>query len=351
MRRKLAYLTAIVMLALAAAFPAHAVSGYACTPLSDPLSERSDNIYHAAWSISQTVVAAGGSFSFNETVGPRTEERGYTSAPNGRGAEVVGGGVGQTASTLYLALMELEEGTVRFDALEFYGSRFTGDYVPTGDLAVLTDYGAGRDFAFTNLSHNEIIIEMWLAGDSLHCSVYLTDMPAMAEAASAAPFRSALVTPASGALRSHSISDTAIECGNDAGLLNNIALAADSITDTILLTGDVFSFNDIVGPRKAEFGYLPALNGRGAEVVGGGVAHVASAVWLAVKELPDVSIIEKSTYGVRYNQTYVESSSDAILTDYNAGTDFSFRYTGTGSLTIYTTLDGTTLRCEIFRTE
>lgn len=339
------------LLAALAAFPASAFAGSVQTPVNDPLSGRSDNVYLAAWSLNQTIIAAGESFSFNEAVGPRTAERGYVPAPNGRGAEVVGGGVGQAASTLYLALLTLEEDAIRFDALEFYGDRFTGDYVESGDQAILIDYRAGRDFSFTNMTDSALIIEMWLADDGLHCSVFGADDPAEAADMEAASFSRMFVTPSAGMPHSELVSSVEIRCADDAALLNNIALASDSIADAILLTDDVFSFNGLVGPRKAEFGYLPALNGRGVEVTGGGVAHVASAVWLAVKDLPDVSIVEKSTYGKQYNQSYVESSADAILTDYNAGTDFSFRYTGSGSLTIYTALEDTTLRCEVYITE
>ena len=104
----------------------------------------------------------------------------------------------------------------------------------------------------------------------------------------------------------------------------------------------------MVGPREERYGYETAINGRGVKVVGGGVAQVASVVWLAIEDLDDVSIVEKSTYGKRYNQDYVESSADAILTDYNAGTDFAFRYVGDDSITLYTYLDGDTLHCDVY---
>jgi len=71
-------------------------------------------------------------------------------------------------------------------------------------------------------------------------------------------------------------------------------------------------------------------------------------VWLAVKNLDCVSIVEKSTYGKRYNQSYVTSSNDAILTDYKAGTDFSFRNSGSTQLTICTYISGGVLVCDIY---
>ena len=110
----------------------------------------------------------------------------------------------------------------------------------------------------------------------------------------------------------------------------------------------MFSFNDVVGPRTQKYGYVAATNGRGVKVTGGGVAQVASVIWLAIKDMDDIAIVEKNTYGKRYTEDYVSSSSDAILTDYNAGTDFSFRYTGDDSITIYTWIEDNTLYCEIY---
>ena len=127
----------------------------------------------------------------------------------------------------------------------------------------------------------------------------------------------------------------------------------------MLDSGDTFSFNDVVGPRTKKYGYRRAVNGRGARVLGGGVAQVASALWLAVKDMDDVAVLEKSTYGKRYNiekstygkhynQRYVSDAADAILTDYASGRDFRFRYTGDSSLTIYAYVDDGWLYCEVY---
>jgi len=84
-------------------------------------------------------------------------------------------------------------------------------------------------------------------------------------------------------------------------------------------------------------------------VTGGGVAQVASVIWLAVRDMTDVAVIEKTTYGKKYNQSYVQNSADAIVTDYAAGTDFSFRYTGQGYITLYTYVQDGMLVCDILR--
>lgn len=145
------------------------------------------------------------------------------------------------------------------------------------------------------------------------------------------------------------VARSTVYCGGSEAVLQNVQIAADSINDFTLAPGDVFSFNELVGPREPECGYVEAQNGRGVTVVGGGVARVASAVWLAVKGIPAISITGKSTYGKDYVQSYVSSSADAIATDYDAGLDFAFRYTGEGYLTIYTWLDDDVLHCAVLQ--
>lgn len=320
MKRCFALLTALALL-LALCAPALAVSYVsASTPLGDS-DERISNIRLAASALSGAIVPLGGSFSFNDTVGARTEQRGYQTAENGRGARVVGGGVAQVASTLYLALQQIDG--ITYNELETYADRYNQSYVSDARNAILVDEEAGIDFAFTN-EHGDMTIQAYISGDELVVEINFDDVYA----------QSALFEA------------TIYPSGSDA-LLSNIALAAQAIDGTILASGETFSFNAAVGARTQERGYQTAVNGRGAQVVGGGVAQVASALWLAVKDMEDIAIVEKSTYGSRYNQTYVQSAADAILTDYNAGTDFSFRYTGEGSVTINVALEGGALVCRV----
>ena len=137
--------------------------------------------------------------------------------------------------------------------------------------------------------------------------------------------------------------------GSGSAKKHNIELAVQAIDGTVIPYGGRFSFNEVVGPRTQNRGYETAPNGRGAMVTGGGVAQVAAALWLAVKDMDDIAIVEKSTYGGKYNQHYVASSADAILTDYASGRDFSFRYTGPASVTLYATTRDGRLRVEIYK--
>ncbi len=344
-------LTLSLLTAGALIVPAALASEYysSRTPLAGATDARRVNINLAVEAIDGTVIPCGGTFSFNETVGPRTADRGFVSAANGRGVTVTGGGVAQVASTLYLALLDVR-GDVRIDPVRTYGNRFVDYYVTDSSYAVVTDYDSDIDLSFTNCGE-EMTIEMWANESYVYCSITVGSEDAPASGADGAPAAGDgwFITPLQTlAPARRLIASASLTCGDDEGLLTNVTLASDCVTDTTLESGDIFSFNDTVGPRTAEYGYVEAVNGRGATVRGGGVAQVASALWLAIKNSGDFSVIEKSTYGKKYNQHYVSSSADAILTDYKSGRDFSFRYTGAGSVTIYTSLDGDTLTCEIF---
>ncbi|MDR1905620.1 MAG: VanW family protein [Clostridiales bacterium] len=75
-------------------------------PNSKP--ERKSNIKLAASKLSGAVINPNDVFSFNETVGKRTAERGFLSAPiifDGQLVEGVGGGVCQVSTTLYNAAL------------------------------------------------------------------------------------------------------------------------------------------------------------------------------------------------------------------------------------------------------
>lgn len=332
MKRILAAILALSM--LLCAFCAHAEeSVYSiCTTLEGSSSAKISNIRRAVAKINGLHIAANGTFSFNDTVGPRTKAYGFQSAENGRGVNVTGGGVAQVATTLYLALMTSGADVV-YDDLRFYGSKFKDNYCAPED-AVLVDYSSEIDFAFTNFG-SAMDISMWISGNELYCSLSIAS-----DSAFSWNTRSIERTP---------VSTASIALSGSDALVNNIYLAAASINDTYLSAGSVFSFNDTVGPRTKANGYQTALNGRGVEVVGGGVAQVASVIWLAVRNLDGVSMLEKSTYGSRYNQSYVSSSNDAILVDYNNGTDFSFRNSGSGALTICTYIQNGYLICDIYR--
>lgn len=107
---------------------------------------RAHNVYLAAKSIDGIVVHPGKEFSFNGSVGSRSESRGYQNAPvivDGEYQDGIGGGVCQVSTTLFnAALLANLEITQRYAH-----SKPTG-YVPDGMDA--TVYYGVLDFKFRN---------------------------------------------------------------------------------------------------------------------------------------------------------------------------------------------------------
>lgn len=321
LKRILSVVLTLAMLFTMTALPAgaFAASSYAATPTDDNSGAQNRNIERVVSAINGYTLVNGAQFSFNHAVGDRSKERGYENALNGRGVKTYGGGSGQVAATIYLAIKNMKG--IRIDKLSTYGDRYDGDYVESGDDAVVVDWKTGTDFAFTNKTGKTLTMYIWLDDDEVRVSIEENDTMI-------------------------GYGTTTIYGGKNK--LSNIKLAASAVDGTQLGYNDVFSFNDIVGARTKSNGYKNAVNGRSVKVVGGGVAQVASAIWLAIKDNNDIKIIEKSTYGKRYTETYVDDGDDAIVTDYSAGTDFRFRYKGDGVITIncYVQNDDT-LVCEI----
>ncbi|MGI6172682.1 MAG: VanW family protein [Christensenellales bacterium] len=325
MKKRICLLLAAVLALSFVAVPGAMADTFASskTTLKDSSGAKKSNIDLAIAALDGTDVYYNDYFSFNDIVGPRTTDEGYKVAINGRGVKVVGGGVSQVAATLYLALKQLDD--IDYVDKKVYGSKFSENYVSSGSDAIVTDYKNDVDFSFYNY-FGDFTISMWRDKNYVYCT---------------------LTNYYSGGGSSSSAGSSSIELDGSSALINNVELAANSISGYTLQHNDVFSFNDVVGPRTTAYGFKKAVNGRGVQVVGGGVAIVASGLWLAVEDMDDIDIVEKRTYGSNYNQHYVSSSSDAIMTDYNADYDFSFRYTGYDELTIYTYISGDTLICEL----
>ncbi len=128
---------------------------------------RCQNIARAASLISGTVVAPGGIFSFNDTVGHRTAENGFYTAKeyiNGESVDGIGGGTCQVSSTLYSAVLYADMGIV-----ERLNHMMTVGYIPLGQDATVAD--GGVDFRFRNTSDYPIKISAYTSGSSVSISI------------------------------------------------------------------------------------------------------------------------------------------------------------------------------------
>ncbi|MDO8685620.1 MAG: VanW family protein [Clostridiales bacterium] len=123
---------------------------------------RGENIKLSVSKIDGKILAAGEEFSFNNVVGPRSEEEGYKTAHiyvAGRIIDGIGGGICQVSTTLY--------NTVLFSDLEVTERRnhsFTVPYVPKGRDATVS-YGT-QDFKFKNSTPWPVKISAWVTKEN-----------------------------------------------------------------------------------------------------------------------------------------------------------------------------------------
>ena len=123
-------------------------------------SARTNNLILACRAINGTVLNPGEAFSFNDTVGERTAEKGYASATVYVGSESVeelGGGICQVASTIYDAALYAELEITHREYHQFFVT-----YVP-GGLDATVYYGS-VDFGFRNNTDYPIRINAWVEG-------------------------------------------------------------------------------------------------------------------------------------------------------------------------------------------
>lgn len=130
--------------------------------------------------------------------------------------------------------------------------------------------------------------------------------------------------------------------GND-NRNNNISQACDNINGTILEPGEVFSFNEVVGQRTYDNGFLPATVIAGGEYkqdLGGGICQVSSTLYNAVL-MSDLEIVERHPHA--WPSEYVDPGLDATV-DWPA-LDFKFRNDSDFQIVIVTWWDSSDSSC------
>ena len=119
-----------------------------------------------------TILLPGEEFSFNNIVGQRTTARGFGAAAaykDGETVDEVGGGVCQTSSTLYNAvLLSNLEVTLR------YNHSYVSSYVPIGRDATVS--WGGPDFKFKNNTDYPIKVVMSYSNSRLYAKIVGTNV-------------------------------------------------------------------------------------------------------------------------------------------------------------------------------
>lgn len=119
-------------------------------------SVRKNNVRLSGEKCNNVILLPGEEFSYNGSVGQRTKANGFGEAAaysNGETVQEVGGGVCQTSSTLYNAVM-----LANLEVTDRSNHTYISSYVPIGRDATVS--WGGPDFKFKNNSDYPIKIEM-----------------------------------------------------------------------------------------------------------------------------------------------------------------------------------------------
>ncbi len=103
----------------------------------------------------------------------------------------------------------------------------------------------------------------------------------------------------------------------------NVALACRNINEIVLAPGDVFSYNDIVGPRTAARGFKVAhvyVGNKVEDGIGGGICQVSSTLYNTVV-LSDLEIVTRTNHSLPVS--YVPMGRDATVS--YGSIDFKFK--------------------------
>jgi vancomycin resistance protein YoaR len=127
---------------------------------------------------------------------------------------------------------------------------------------------------------------------------------------------------------------------------SNIKVATNSTNNVLVRPGEVYSVNEILGPRLAKYGYKDAkviINNELVPGIGGGVCQVSSTLYNAVL-LSNLKIIERQNHSLTLS--YVGLGRDATISgDY---IDFKFMNNTDYPIYIYGEVKGSWVKFIVF---
>ncbi|HTI33000.1 MAG TPA: VanW family protein [Miltoncostaea sp.] len=124
---------------------------------------RVTNIQRAAQILDGTIIPAGNTFSLNDALGPRTEARGFVSAPQiaaGQLEDAIGGGVSQVATTMYNAAFFGGMDLIAHTPHQFWISRY-----PKGREATVS--WGGPELVFRNDWDAAVLVSVSAGSNSI----------------------------------------------------------------------------------------------------------------------------------------------------------------------------------------
>ena len=128
---------------------------------------------------------------------------------------------------------------------------------------------------------------------------------------------------------------------------DNIALASKSINDEIVMPGEIFSYNEAVGPTTKNNGYKLGhifIKGKKSKGYGGGVCQVSSTLFNAAEQA-GMEIVERHPHSLPVD--YVPEDKDAA-TSYGV-IDLKFKNTTDSPVKIKSWIENETVNVSLKR--
>ena len=126
----------------------------------------------------------------------------------------------------------------------------------------------------------------------------------------------------------------------------NLKLAASKINGTVLMPGETFSYNKVVGARTIAAGYKEApiyVSGEVVDGLGGGICQITSTLYNAVV-YANLEIVERTNH--QFVPSYVTASRDATVV--YGSIDFQFKNNRNYPIKLVSSVSGGTASFQIF---
>lgn len=126
----------------------------------------------------------------------------------------------------------------------------------------------------------------------------------------------------------------------------NLKLAASKINGTVLMPGETFSYNKVVGARTIAAGYKEApiyVSGKVVDGLGGGICQITSTLYNAVV-YANLDIVERTNH--QFVPSYVTASRDATVV--YGSLDFKFKNNRNYPIKINCSVSGGIANFQIF---
>lgn len=130
------------------------------------------------------------------------------------------------------------------------------------------------------------------------------------------------------------------------GRTTNLRLAASKINGTVVMPGEVFSYNKVVGARTIAAGYKEApiyVQGKVVDGLGGGICQITSTLYNAVV-YANLEVVERTNH--QFVPSYVTASRDATVV--YGSLDFKFKNNRNYPIKILCSVSGGVANFQIF---